>query len=82
MSNLDEGTKYRFVNRHGVARRYVLERTQQGPPGLACFLSCLEPPHEPVEGYVGGASREARVLATSLRRPPATGVAGWLEGHE
>lgn len=76
------GAKWRFVNRHGVSRRYVLDRMELGAPGWAAFLTCLEPRHAPVEGYVGGLSHEARVLAVSLRRKPRPGFDGWLEGHD
>jgi hypothetical protein len=80
-TGLEPGAPWRHVNRHGVARRYTVDRTALGPPGRAVFLTCLEPRHAPVEGYVGGLAHEARVLATSLHQRPSEGRDGWLPGH-
>jgi len=82
-TGLEKGAPWRFVNRHGVTRLYEVDRTELGPPGVAVFLKCLEKPHEPVEGYKGGESREARILLNSgFRKRSSLGEAGWLEGHE
>lgn len=78
----DVGAAWRYINRNGESRRYVVASTAVGQPGIAIFLRCLEPAHKPVEGYVGGESREARVLAKWLREPPSLLTGGWLEGHE
>lgn len=78
----EHGDPWRYVNRHGAAQLYAVDRTEQGPPGIAAFLTCLGPPHGPVEGYFGGESREAALLAhVGMRQRPVPGVAGWLPGH-
>lgn len=53
-------------------RRYVVQDTYRA----ACVhLTCLDPPLASVPGYVGGHSREARIMLSSLRRAP------WVAGH-
>lgn len=65
-----QGDKWTFNG-----RRYVVDRTAQANVGYCVFLTCLDPPHDPVEGYVGGLSREARITTNWLRSPD------WTMGH-
>lgn len=81
MAELAVGDPYRYVDKNGNARRYVVAELPVGPPGMAAFLDCLEPPLPSQEGYAGGKSGQARVLATSLRKGIEPGVGGWLPGH-
>ncbi len=65
-----QGDKWMFNG-----RRYVVDRTAQAAVGHCVFLTCLDPPHPPIDGYVGGLSREARITTNWLRS------AEWTMGH-
>jgi hypothetical protein len=68
--NPQPGDKWTFDG-----RRFVVDRTQNANVGLCVFLTCLDPPHDPQPGYVGGGSREARITTAWLRS------ADWTPGH-
>lgn len=81
MAGLAVGDPYRYVDKNGNARRYVVAELPKNQVGVAAVLDCLEPPLPPQEGHVGGKSGQARVLATSLSKGIEPGVGGWLPGH-